>query len=78
MLDACLVGTGLGTLLVTRTGERMMGRVLARLPESGVHACLAGAVVGALTATGLWVTSHQDRSLRDWNHFFPFFSPILF
>jgi hypothetical protein len=62
-LEATLAGLGCGALLMSGTAGKLLRRTMARLPESAGIACLAGAVAGALTSTGLW----QARSAaRDW------------
>ncbi len=52
--------------MVSGAGGKLLRCTLARLPESAGHACLAGAVVGALTATGLWVARRDNRRLGAW------------
>jgi hypothetical protein len=52
--------------------HRALRRTMARLPESAVYACLAGAVAGALTSTGLW---EARRSERAWGAFRALRSP---
>ena len=49
------------------TGEKLLRRTLLMsplllLPETMEYACLAGAVTGALAATGLWAAR---RSIRE-------------
>ena len=65
LLEATLAGLGGGALLASGTAGKLLRRtIMARLPESAGHACLAGAVAGALAATGLW----QARdTARHWN-----------
>jgi hypothetical protein len=64
-LEATLAGLGCGALLASGTaGKLLRHTIMARLPESAGLACLAGAVAGALTSTGLW----QARSTaRHWD-----------
>ncbi len=63
-LEATLAGLGCGALLASGTAGKLLRRTMARLPESAGLACLAGAVAGALTSTGLW----QARSTaRHWD-----------
>ncbi len=64
-LEATLAGLGCGALLASGTAGKLLRRtIMARLPESAGLACLAGAVAGALTSTGLW----QARSTaRHWD-----------
>ncbi len=51
------------------TGEKLLRRTLLMsplllLPEAMEYACLAGAVTGALVATGLWQA--RDTARHDW------------
>ena len=69
VLDASLVGAGVGALVLTGSIPRLMGRAMARLPDAWPNACLAGVALGALTSGGLWVARQQDRSQRTWEHF---------
>ncbi len=64
LLEASLVGLGEGALWAAGTGEKLLLRTIMNplLPESMEYACLAGAVTGALAATGLWTAR---RSLRE-------------
>ncbi len=64
-LEATLAGLGCGALLASGTGGKLLRRtIMARLlPESAGLACLAGAVAGALTSTGLW---QARRTAREW------------
>ncbi len=64
LVEASLVGLGWGTLWAAGTGGKLLQRTIARLPESAGLACLAGAVAGALTSTGLWTARSAKR---DWN-----------
>ncbi len=58
------MGLGGSALWVSCTGGKLLRRTMARLlPESAGYACLAGAVAGALTATGLWSARRNKRSL---------------
>ncbi len=63
LLEASLVGLGGRALWVSGTGRKLLRRTMARLPESAGYACLAGAVAGALSATGLWSARRSMRSL---------------
>ncbi len=61
-LEATLAGLGCGALLASGTGVKLLRRtIMARLPESAGRACLAGAVAGALTSTGLWQARDTAR-----------------
>jgi hypothetical protein len=61
-LEASLAGLGCGALLASGTGVKLLRRtIMARLPESAGFACLAGAVAGALTSTGLWQARDTAR-----------------
>ena len=62
-LEATLAGLGCGALLASGTAGKLLRRTMARLPESAGLACLAGAVAGALTSTGLW---QARRTAREW------------
>ncbi len=64
LLEASLVGLGGGALWAAGTGEKLLQRTIMSplLPETAEYACLAGAVTGALAATGLWAAR---RSLRE-------------
>ncbi len=65
-LEASLAGLGCGALLASGTGVKLLRRTIMSplLPEKMEYACLAGAVAGALTSTGLW----QARSTaRHWD-----------
>ena len=65
-IEASLLGLGVGALWTAGTGEKLLRRTIMAplLPETMEHACLAGAVAGALAATGLW----QARdTARHWN-----------
>jgi hypothetical protein len=59
-----VVGLGWGALWAAGTGGKLLRRMIARLPESAGLACLAGAVAGALTSTGLWTAR---STARDWD-----------
>ena len=61
-LEASLAGLGCGALLASGTAGKLLRRtIMARLPESAGLACLAGAVAGALTSTGLWQARDTAR-----------------
>ncbi len=60
-LEATLAGLGCGARLASGTAGKLLRRTMARLPESAGLACLAGAVAGALTSTGLWQARHTER-----------------
>ncbi len=61
-LEASLVGLGCGALLASGTAGKLLRRtIMAPLPESAGRACLAGAVAGALTSTGLWQARDTAR-----------------
>ena len=61
-LEATLAGLGGGALLASGTaGKLLRRRIMAPLPESAGLACLAGAVAGALTSTGLWQARDTAR-----------------
>ncbi len=65
-MEASLLGLGVGALWTAGTGEKLLRRTIMAplLPETMEYACLAGAVAGALAATGLW----QARdTARHWN-----------
>ena len=65
-IEASLLGLGVGALWTAGTGEKLLRRTIMAplLPETMEYACLAGAVAGALAATGLW----QARSAaRHWD-----------
>jgi hypothetical protein len=66
-LEASLAGLGCGALLASGTAGKLLRRttIMARLPESAGFACLAGAVAGALTSTGLWQA--RDTARHDWD-----------
>jgi hypothetical protein len=62
-LEATLAGLGCGALLASGTAGKLLRRtIMARLPESAGLACLAGAVAGALTSTGLWQARRTERN----------------
>jgi hypothetical protein len=61
-LEATLTGLGCGALLASGTAGKLLRRTMARLPESVGLACLAGAVAGALTSTGLWQARRTERN----------------
>jgi hypothetical protein len=62
-LEAALAGLGCGALLASGTAGKLLRRtIMARLPESAGLACLAGAVAGALTSTGLWQARRTERN----------------
>ncbi len=62
-LEATLAGLGCGALLASGTAGKLLRRtIMARLPESAGLACLAGAVAGALTSTGLWQARQTERN----------------
>ncbi len=61
-LEATLAGLGCGALLASGTARKLLRRTMARLPESAGLACLAGAVAGALTSTGLWQARRTERN----------------
>ena len=63
-LEATMAGLGCGALLASGTAGKLLRRTMARLPESAGLACLAGAVAGALTSTGLW---QARRTAREWD-----------
>ncbi len=70
LLEASLVGLGGSALWVSGTGGKLLQCTMARLlPESAGYACLAGAVAGALTATGLWSASRDMRSRDTFREF---------
>ncbi len=53
--------------MASGTAGKLLRRttIMARLlPESAGRACLAGAVAGALTSTGLW---QARRTAREWD-----------
>ncbi len=64
LIESSLVGLGVGALWAAGTGEKLLRRTIMSplLPESPEYACLAGALTGALAATGLWAAR---RSLRE-------------
>jgi hypothetical protein len=64
LLEASLVGLGGGALWAAGTGEKLLRRTMARLPQLAGLACLAGAVAGALAATGLWTAR---STVRNWD-----------
>ncbi len=72
LLEASLVGLGWGALWVSGTGGKLLWRTMARLPESAGFACLAGAVAGTLTSTGLWAARRSERA---WDAFRALRSP---
>ncbi len=61
-LEASLAGLGVGALWASGTAGKLLRRTMARLPESAGLACLAGAVAGALTSTGLWQARLTERN----------------
>jgi hypothetical protein len=61
-LEATLEGLGCGALLASGTAGKLLRRTMARLPELAGLACLAGAVAGALTSTGLWQARSTERN----------------
>ena len=65
-LEASLAGLGCGALLASGPAGKLLRHtiIMARLPESAGRACLAGAVAGALTSTGLW---QARRTAREWD-----------
>ena len=69
-IEASLVGLGCGALLASGTGVKLLRRtiIMARLPESAGRACLAGAVAGALAATGLWQARDTARHWDVYRH----------
>ncbi len=68
-LEATLAGVGCGALLASGTGVKLLRRtIMARLPESAGFACLAGAVAGALTSTGLWQARDTARHWDMYHH----------
>ena len=66
LLEASLLGLGVGALWTAGTGEKLLRRTIMSplLPETMEYACLAGAVTGALTSTGLW---QARRTAREWD-----------
>ncbi len=62
-IEASLLGLGVGALWTAGTGEKLLRRTIMAplLPETMEHACLAGAVAGALAATGLWQARDTAR-----------------
>ena len=64
LLEVSLVGLGAGALCAAGTGGKLLRRTIMSplLPETPEYACLAGAVTGALAATGLWAAR---RSIRE-------------
>ncbi len=63
-IEASLAGLGCGALWTAGTGEKLLRRTLMSpllLPEAMEYACLAGAVTGALAATGLWQARDTAR-----------------
>ena len=69
-LEATLAGLGCGALLASGTAGKLLRRtiMMARLPESAGLACLAGAVAGALTSTGLWQARDTARHWDVYRH----------
>ena len=68
-LEATLAGLGGGALLASGTAGKLLRRtIMARLPESAGYACLAGAVAGALTSTGLWQARSTARHWDVYHH----------
>ncbi len=55
LTESSLLGLGVGALWASGTGEKLLLRTIMSplLPETMEYACLAGAVAGALTSTGL-------------------------
>jgi hypothetical protein len=68
-IEAGLAGLGVGALWVFGTGGKLLLRTLAVLPESMEYVCLAGAVAGALTSTGLWAARRTARNWDVYRHF---------
>jgi hypothetical protein len=66
LIESSLVGLGVGALWAAGTGEKLLRRTIMSplLPETMEYACLAGAVTGALAATGLWAAR---RTVRNWD-----------
>ena len=62
-IEASLLGLGVGALWTAGTGEKLLRRTIMSplLPETMEYACLAGAVTGALAATGLWQARDTAR-----------------
>jgi hypothetical protein len=62
-IEASLLGLGVGALWTAGTGEKLLRRTIMAplLPETMEYACLAGAVAGALAATGLWQARDTAR-----------------
>jgi hypothetical protein len=73
-LEASLAGLGVGALWAAGTGGKLLRRTIMAplLPESMGYACLAGAVTGALAATGLW---QARRTVRNWDIYHQFVFP---
>jgi hypothetical protein len=71
-LEAAAAGLGGGALLVSGTAGKLLRRTMARLPESAGLACLAGAVAGALTSTGLWQARRTERNWDVYRQILPF------
>jgi hypothetical protein len=68
-IEASLAGLGCGALLASGTGVKLLRRtIMTRLPESAGLACLAGAVAGALTSTGLWQARDTARHWDVYHH----------
>ena len=70
LLEASLLGLGVGALWTAGTGEKLLRRTLMSplLPEAMEYACLAGAVTGALAATGLWQARDTARHWDVYHH----------
>ncbi len=66
LIESSLLGLSVGALWTAGTGEKLLRRTLMSplLPEKMEYACLAGAVTGALAATGLWTAR---RTARHWD-----------
>ncbi len=64
LTESSLLGLGVGALWAAGTGEKLLRRTIMSplLPETMEYACLAGAVTGALAATGLWTARRGIRA----------------
>ncbi len=64
LTESSLLGLGVGALWAAGTGEKLLRRTIMSplLPETMEYACLAGAVAGALAATGLWTARRGIRT----------------